>query len=160
VVGVTVGVAMGVTGGSSMGYGGSEPLCFLDTTTVPLLVLAFLLPLGLVVLTDLSCFLFTVASIAHTRWLQRSVRMERSGRHGVGWDVLVYAKLVTVTGGAWALGLAAEAADSEWMRVVAELRMGAQGLLIFLAYVCSKRVRGLYRQSLKRSGRGGQNSSQ
>jgi hypothetical protein len=61
--------------------------------------------------------------------------------------VLVYAKLVTVTGGAWALGLAA---DSKWMRVVAELLTALQGLLIFLAFVCNQRVWNLYRSLVER----------
>jgi hypothetical protein len=64
--------------------------------------------------------------------------------------VLIYAKLVTVTGGAWFLGLGAEAADSEWMRVVAELLTAVQGLLIFLAFVCNQRVWNLYRFRLTR----------
>jgi hypothetical protein len=147
VVGVMVGVAEGVSGGSSIGYGGA--LCFLDTASLPLLVLAFALPLGLVILTDLVCFVFTVVSIARVRRLQSSRSDEAGARqHQAGnWrDVLVYAKLVTVTGGAWALGLATEAADSEWMRVVAELLTGAQGLLIFLAYVCNQRVWDLYKR--------------
>jgi hypothetical protein len=143
VVGVTVGVAIGVSGGQSMGYGGS--LCFLGTGRLPLLTLAFTLPLGLVVLVDIVCFLFTAVSIARVRRLQSSTEMSRSEERGVSRVVLVYAKLVTVTGGAWSLGPLAEAADSgEWMRVVAELLMGAQGLLIFLAYVCNARVWRLY----------------
>jgi hypothetical protein len=147
-VGVAVGVAVGVSGGQSLGYGGS--LCFLDTAAVPLLVLAFELPLGLVVLIDLVCFVITVVSIARVRRLQSSVGDRSAGPHlAVGWrDVVVYAKLATITGGAWALGLAAEAADSEWMRVVAELLTAAQGLLIFLAYVCNRRVWNLYRERL------------
>jgi hypothetical protein len=65
---VTIGVAVGVSGGCSVGYGG--PLCFLDTAAFPLLVLAFVVPLGLVVLTNLVCFVFTVVSIAGVRRLQ------------------------------------------------------------------------------------------
>jgi hypothetical protein len=146
VVGITIGVALGVSGGSNVGSGG--PLCFLDTAAFPLLVLAFVLPLGLVVLTNLVCFVFTVVSIARVRRLQSSRGEAQQQQHGGWWDVLVYAKLVTVTGGAWALGLTAEAADSEWIRVVAELLTALQGLLIFLAYVCNQRVWNPYKTRL------------
>jgi hypothetical protein len=149
VVGITIGVALGVSGGSNVGYGG--PLCFLDTAAFPLLVLAFVVPLGLVVLTNLVCFVFTVVSIARVRRLQPTRGEAQQQQQNGGWrDVVVYAKLVTVTGGAWALGLTTEAADSEGMRVVAELLTALQGLLIFLAYVCNQRVWNLYKTRLGR----------
>ncbi|XP_070193823.1 uncharacterized protein [Littorina saxatilis] len=114
------------------------PICFLDTELHRLVLLAFLLPLGLVVLTNLTCFVITVVSIVRVRRLQ--ARAPREWR-----DILVFAKLVTVTGGAWVLGLLAELTDQEWMRVVADLCIAAQGLLLFLAYTCNKRVWRLYR---------------
>jgi hypothetical protein len=57
-----------------------------------------------VVLADLVCFVITVVSIAHVRRLQSSVGDRSAGPHlAVGWrDVVVYAKLATVTCGAWA----------------------------------------------------------
>jgi hypothetical protein len=67
VIGVTVGVAVGVSDGKSTGYGGA--LCFLDTTTIPHLVLAFALPLAVVLLTNLICFVFTAVFIARVRRL-------------------------------------------------------------------------------------------
>jgi hypothetical protein len=67
-VGVTVGVAMGVSDGRSVGYGG--PNCFLDTASLPLLMLAFAVPVGVVVVTNLVCFVLTVVSIARVRHVQ------------------------------------------------------------------------------------------
>ncbi|KAK7108888.1 uncharacterized protein [Littorina saxatilis] len=136
IVGLTVVVSSALSRGVSMGYGG--PLCFLDTELHPLLLLAVWVPLGLVVITNLSCFALTVVAIVRVRRLQARAPRERR-------DVLVYAKLVTVTGGAWVLGFLAELTDQEWMRVVAELCIAAQGLLLFLAYVCNTRVWRLYR---------------
>ncbi|XP_070191632.1 G-protein coupled receptor Mth2-like [Littorina saxatilis] len=133
---ITVVVSSAVSGGASMGYGG--PICFLDTELHRLVLLAFLLPLGLVVLTNLTCFVITVVSIVRVRRLQARAPRERR-------DVLVFAKLVTVTGGAWMLGFLAEFTDQEWMRVMADLCTVAQGLLLFLAYTCNKRVLRLYR---------------
>ncbi|KAK7111809.1 hypothetical protein V1264_011382 [Littorina saxatilis] len=142
IVVITVVVSSAMSAGASMGYGG--PICFLDTELHRHILLAVLLPLGLVVLTNLTCFTITVVAIVRVRRLQTRAPRERR-------DVLVYAKLVTVTGGAWVLGFLAELTDQEWMRGVAELCIAAQGLLLFLAYACNKRVWRLYRARFGRS---------
>ena len=136
VVALTIIATTAASGGSSIGYGGA--ICFLDTGYHQLIILAFMLPLALLVAANLVCFGVTVVSIVRVRRLQQQLPGER--RH----DVLVYAKLVTVTGGAWLLALLAEVTDQEWMRVLAELCTAAQGLLLFLAYVCNARVWSLY----------------
>ena len=137
IVAATIVVSLALSGGTRFGYGGT--MCFLDMSVHQLLILAFLMPLGLVVTCNIGCFIFTVAAIVRVRRLQ--ARPPSEGR-----DVLVYAKLVTVTGGAWILGLLAEVADREWMRVMAELCTAGQGLLLFLAFVCNARVWNLYRE--------------
>ena len=137
IVAATIVVSLSLSGGARIGYGGT--MCFLDTSVHQLLILAFLVPLGLVVIWNIGCFIFTVAAIMRVRRLLADAPYERR-------DVLVYAKLVTVTGGAWILGLLAELLDQEWMRVMAELCTTAQGLLLFLAYVCNARVWNLYRE--------------
>ncbi|KAL8579744.1 hypothetical protein ACOMHN_040521 [Nucella lapillus] len=136
VVGVTVGASLALSGGSRTGYGGS--LCFLDTDWRPLLVLAFVLPLGLLVGLNLVCFVSTVASIVRVR--RMTSLSGRSGR-----DVLVYVKLGTVTGAGWALSLLAQVAPREWMLVLAEACTALQGLTLCLAFVCRANVLAMYR---------------
>nr|KAG5707640.1 hypothetical protein BaRGS_031022 [Batillaria attramentaria] len=137
VVAITLGTSAAASGGEHVGYGGG--VCFLETGLH--VGLAFLLPLALLVVLNLTCFIFTVISIMRVRRLQAQTKRDRS-------DVLVYAKLATVTGGAWTLGLLAEATDQDWLRVVAELCTASQGLLLFLSYVCNSRVLNLYRNRL------------
>ena len=137
IVATTIAASLAVSGGARIGYGGT--MCFLDTGVHQLLILAFLIPLGTVVVCNIGCYIFTVAAIVRVRRLLAEAPTERR-------DVLVYAKLVTATGGAWILGLLAEVVDQEWMRVMAELCTAAQGLLLFLAYVCNSRVWNLYRE--------------
>ncbi|XP_076449204.1 uncharacterized protein LOC143285688 [Babylonia areolata] len=136
-VALTAVVTVAVSGGASTGYGGK--LCFLDTGFDPLLILAFLLPLGGVVVTNLLCFLLTVVAIMRVRRLQATVGSARR-------DVLVYAKLATVTGLGWVLVVLAEfSGHQEWLLVLAELCTASQGLLLFLSYVCNTRVWRMYR---------------
>ncbi|XP_076443036.1 uncharacterized protein LOC143281673 [Babylonia areolata] len=136
IVVLTMATSAAVSGGSSIGYGSGQ--CFLDTGLHPLLMLPVFLPLGAMVLTNFICFFITVVSIVRMRRLTAQVG---SGRR----DVLVYAKLATVTGAGWVLGLLTPAIRSLWMVVVAELCTGLQGLLLFLSFVCNARVRQLYR---------------
>ncbi|XP_076451076.1 uncharacterized protein LOC143286973 [Babylonia areolata] len=137
VVALTAVVTVAVSGGASTGYGGK--LCFLDTGFDPLLILAFLLPLGGVVVTNLLCFLLTVVAIVRVRRLQAQVGSARR-------DVVVYAKLATVTGLGWVLVVLAEfSGHQEWLLVLAELCTASQGLLLFLSYVCNARVWRMYR---------------
>jgi hypothetical protein len=114
----------------------SDLLCFLDTAAVPLLVLAFALPLGLVVLADFVCFVITVVSIARVRRQQSSVGDRSAGPHlAVGWrDVMVYAMLVTVTGGAWVFKAI----------IQFKLRNGIQNYTFIWMYALAKKKRSVF----------------
>ncbi|XP_076454841.1 adhesion G protein-coupled receptor E3-like [Babylonia areolata] len=133
---LTIVVSYAVSGGASLGYGGR--LCLFDTDQHPFLPLALMLPLGLVVLTNMTCFIYTVFTIRRVQHLQ--AQTPKGFR-----DILVFAKLATVTGGTWTLAVVASLINKEWLLVVAELCTASQGLLVFLSFVCNRRVWNLYR---------------
>ncbi|XP_076454846.1 uncharacterized protein LOC143289683 [Babylonia areolata] len=133
---LTIVVSYAVSGGASLGYGGR--LCLFDTDQHPFLPLALMVPLGLVVLTNMTCFIYTVFTIRRVQHLQ--AQTPKGFR-----DILVFAKLATVTGGTWTLAVVASLINKEWLLVVAELCTASQGLLVFLSFVCNRRVWNLYR---------------
>ncbi|KAL8568556.1 hypothetical protein ACOMHN_058493 [Nucella lapillus] len=136
VVVLTMVISAAVSGGSTIGYGGS--LCLFDKSQLPLLPLAFMLPLGLVVVTNLVCLGVTLSAIRRVRRLQAQ-------RVKGYWEVLVYAKLTTVTGGAWLLAIVGELADVHWLLVLADVCTASQGMLVFLSFTCNRRICLLYR---------------
>ncbi|KAK7004111.1 adhesion G protein-coupled receptor E2 [Biomphalaria glabrata] len=59
-------------------------------------------------------------------------------------NLILYVKLSSVTGVFWIVTIVAEAVDSDVLRLISTVLNGLQGVLIFVSYMCNKRIYGLY----------------
>ncbi|RUS88511.1 hypothetical protein EGW08_003769, partial [Elysia chlorotica] len=128
------------SGGRRCGYGRES--CYLDS---PLLIgLSTALPLAIVTASNIGFFSLTVARIRSVKRLQSSDFCRKEDQR----DLAIYVKLSTMTGSFWLTQIVAEAADLNFLRFVAILLNGLQGVFIFASYICNKRVLNLYLRML------------
>ncbi|XP_059168687.1 adhesion G protein-coupled receptor E3-like [Physella acuta] len=95
-------------------------------------------PLMLVVVCNLVFFTITVVKIHSVALLQSNDRREDRK------NLFVYAKLSSMTGAFWVLGVIDGAVDVSALRYVSIVLNGLQGVFIFISYVCSRKVYKLY----------------
>ena len=127
------------SGGIAMGYG--KVSCYLDSQL--LAITAMIVPMSLMVLSNLSFFTVTVYKIKSIRKLQGNDVTPGAPR-----DIYVYVKLSSLTGGFWMLAIGAEYLDSIFVQVASDILIGLQGVFIFWSYVWNQRVLNLYRRAL------------
>ncbi|KAK0051405.1 adhesion G protein-coupled receptor E3 [Biomphalaria pfeifferi] len=120
--------------GSSSGYGNWE--CYLDTTL--LVALGFVLPLSVVVVTNIGLFTATVITIARLENVKKHTKREQNNVH-------VYLRLSALTGITWILALLAAIPGLGVLRCASVLVNGSQGVFLFLSYICNRRAWTLWR---------------
>ncbi|XP_059173746.1 putative adhesion G protein-coupled receptor E4P [Physella acuta] len=118
------------------GYGNT--VCYLDSTL--LIGVALVLPLSLIIVTNLTFFITTVVIIYRVGQLQSKDHARREDRK----NLFVYAKLSSMTGAFWIFAIVAEATDLSALRFLSIVMNGLQGVCIFLSYTFNKRVLNLY----------------
>ncbi|KAK0048640.1 adhesion G-protein coupled receptor D1 [Biomphalaria pfeifferi] len=122
--------------GREFGYGNEQ--CYLDS---PLLIgLTVATPLFVITLINVSFFLVAVYKIYSVRRLQSDFLPSTAQ----DFSMTIYIKLSTVTGMFWIVAVLAEFSDNKIFGFIALVLNGFQGLSIFLAFVCNKRVVTLY----------------
>lgn len=127
--------------GKRIGYGNKH--CSLDP---PLLMyITLLTPVLGILLSNFLFYLISVIQIHNVRKLQTSDLMVKKENSK---SIYIYLKLSTVTGTFWILTVISEATDIDALRIVAILLNGLQGVLIFLSFVCNKRVFNMYKHQL------------
>nr|KAG5704141.1 hypothetical protein BaRGS_009671 [Batillaria attramentaria] len=131
-VGLVVGVSYHTSDGASIGY--SSIRCYLESAL--LVGVAMVLPVSIILVLNLLLFVLTVRRIHQVTKLKARSESERDSRQ----HVHVCARLSVLTGVTWVLSLIAEGADIDWLRAVAILTNGGQGVLLFLSYVATRRV--------------------
>ncbi|KAH9504886.1 hypothetical protein Btru_060914 [Bulinus truncatus] len=127
--------------GKTPGYG--IHVCYLDTTL--LVALGFVLPLSVVVVTNVGFFGVTVYTISRLENVKKHTKREQKNVH-------VYLRLSALTGISWALALIAEIPGVEFLRCVSIIVNGSQGLLIFLSYICNQRALTLWKHVFSKAG--------
>nr|XP_006821924.1 PREDICTED: uncharacterized protein LOC102805739 [Saccoglossus kowalevskii] len=106
------------------------------------LLFAFIIPIALILIVN-TCFY--ISAIYHIRQTKQAVR-RNSHRKRSDSDTAIYVKMSTVMGFAWIFGLIASFTDSGVFWVIFIIMISLQGVFIFVAFVCNKRVRALYRK--------------
>ena len=66
--------------------------------------------------------------------------MKAQGRQNTTYSVSLYLRLIALTGCSWMIGLLAGAVDSPPLWYIFIILNAGQGIYIFLAFVCRKRV--------------------
>ena len=134
IIGVTIGVSMVISQGQDIGYGGHA--CYLSS---PVRVgFAFVLPLSIVLCSNILFFVFTVYSISKIDHIKRQTGKERQ-------NIYVYVKLSTLTGMFWTVSILSEILDIEALSYIAIVLNGSQGLLLFVCYALNRRVLTLWK---------------
>jgi G protein-coupled receptor Mth (Methuselah protein) len=138
IVACTVGINAFIHKGHNFGYGGNT--CFLSDTYS--LVLGFGLPVGLIIATNAVYFVATACKIGRTSSVRSSNTRERR-------NVIVFAKLFTLTGATWVVVIVDALYTVLVMSFIATFLVGCQGVFICYAFLCNKRVYILYRNRFR-----------
>ena len=121
-----------------IGYGGT--IC--NITDYRMVGYVFAIPVGLVISANLALFIAVIVKIHRTPVVKSYTKSTRN-------YFAIYAKLSTVTGITWLFGFIYTFTDVEALEYVFIIFNAGQGAFLFLAFVCNKRVLGMYRYKLK-----------
>ncbi|KAK6190457.1 hypothetical protein SNE40_002320 [Patella caerulea] len=114
--------------GAVIGYGGD--ICYLSTPTLALY--CFVLPLGLVILTNIIFFFWTICTIH---------RVKQSGKQtGDRNNLFVYLKLSVVTGFFWLFAILSSVVNNPVMTYISIILNSCQGIFLFWSFVLNKTV--------------------
>ncbi|KAK6195554.1 hypothetical protein SNE40_000961 [Patella caerulea] len=114
----------------NLGYGGSS--CYITTPT--LRRFAFALPVGVLVLLNVILFCYTFINLRRDKKLQSNKENQIS--------MFACLKLSVITGLTWIFSFIYEATGYETFHYIFTVLFGAQGVILFLAFVCNRRVYG------------------
>lgn len=115
------------------GYGGA--VCYI--TTSKMIGFTFALPVGLVVMSNLTMFFVVVYSIQNLPDIKRRTQNQRN-------NLIIYVKLSSVTGAAWIFGFVYQWTGVTALVYVFIVLNCCQGVFIMLSFVCNRRVKHLY----------------
>ncbi|KAK6177899.1 hypothetical protein SNE40_012771 [Patella caerulea] len=145
IVGITLGVNYGMDG--NCGYGGTYS-CYIRSVNERRF--AFALPLGLLILFNISLFSYTFIKM-RASWIDSA----RNREHKI--NILACLKLSVITGASWIFAFVYEATKAVIFAYFFTILVGAQGIVIFLAFIGNKRLCLLF--AVKTRGKSYSNSS-
>ena len=122
-----------------IGYGKTS--CYINSEKM--VVFTFGVPAGFVVLTNILMFMFSVYKVLKMPEIQKDVKHERN-------DLMIFAKLSTLTGCTWIFGFIYSWTDIEVFSYLFIILNASQGIFLFLSFVCNERVLNLYKNKLLR----------
>lgn len=123
-------------------YGYDRNVCFIQDHLV--LICTFIVPITIICLVDLFLFISTVISIKSTPKVNTKESFMQNKIH-----YTVYVKLFVLTGSSWILQIIDSFFPVSSFSIVVSFLNSFQGLYIFLAYNCNRRVLYLYRNQFK-----------
>ncbi|XP_045197494.2 uncharacterized protein LOC123552138 [Mercenaria mercenaria] len=131
-VSINIGVSYVMNG--DFGYG--TETCYISSQRM--IIYTFGIPAACVVISNLSMFTFVIIKIKRTPSVQKNVQNERN-------DLIVFAKLSTITGATWVFGFLYMWTSSTALSYMFIVLNASQGLFIMFAFVINKRVYDLFR---------------
>ena len=135
---VNISVAMATSGGSDVGYGGL--FCYIKSSNITIYILA--IPLALIICCNIILFIVVVIQIERSK-VQCDTQSD--SRHLVS----AYAKLSTLTGATWSIGIVFMLTEYEWAEYTFVVLNATQGLFIFIAFVMNKKTFDLLKRRLR-----------
>ena len=141
---VVANMAFNLVSEGKLGYG--ENICYISSNLG--LLLTFVTPVGVIVLSNLCFLSVTIWRISHTPKLKGSKSADRS-------NVLIYIKMSTLTGACWIFGFLGILTEVDIFEILFILANASQGLFLMISFVCNKRVLGLLRNLVGHSGQFG-----
>ena len=101
--------------------------------------ITFALPVALVIITNALMFVKVVINIRQGQSIQRHVANDRN-------EIGIFVKLSTLTGLTWVFGLIDSVVDLSPFAYISIILNASQGLFLFLAFICNRRVLGLLKK--------------
>ena len=131
---VVANLAVNLVQDGNLGYG--DRICYISSNFG--LLLTFVTPVGLIVLSNLCFLSVTIWRISHLPKLKGSKSADRS-------NVLIYIKMSTLTGACWVFGFLGILTKIDIFEILFILTNASQGLFLMVSFVCNRRVLGLFR---------------
>lgn len=126
---VSINIALSHNAYDNIGYGGNA--CYISSQDM--IIFTFIIPTGIIVLSNIFMFIFVIFKIKRTPVVQKSVQNERN-------DIIIFAKLSSITGATWTFGFLYIWTDLTVMSYLFILMNASQGVFIMFAFVINKRV--------------------
>ncbi|XP_033640757.1 uncharacterized protein LOC117300993 [Asterias rubens] len=127
---------------------GDENVCWIGDGFTNLI--AFGLPIGIIVLVNIVLFSFTVRGIRSAkRQTEGMLRSDESKERRMRNELVIYVKISSLMGFTWIFGFAAAFSDLAALWYIFIILNSCQGLLIFLSFICNKKVWSLWRNYLR-----------
>ena len=126
----------------NLGYGhAGQHVCYI--LTVNGLLITFVAPVGVIILSNIVFLVVTIWRISRTQMPEGSHSNDRN-------NVLIYLKMSTLTGCCWLFGFIRIWTGEYVFEILFILTNASQGLLLMLSFVCNRRVIGLLRERFSR----------
>ena len=103
-------------------------------------LVTFILPVGLISVSNLILFIAILVHICNAKKVSSMASSERKSVI----NYLPYVKLAVLLGLSWLLGFLGSQWKNQVMWIIFDITNSAQGILLFLVFISSKRNRGLY----------------
>ena len=144
IMGINIVVSICISNGETYGYGLiNNSLCYIRYPLMVLLTMA--LPANIIVLSNLIMFFIISLKIRESSKIQKHTQKDRN-------YFIIYARLSTVTGLTWLSSIPAVLSGSAVFAYIFSVLNCSQGIFIFIAFICNKRVVNLYRNMIMRRG--------
>lgn len=119
----------------TLGYG--LLACYISYPDFVLYFFAF--PVTLVILCNILMFSYVICKISLAPTVKKYVENERN-------DLIIFAKLSTLTGVSWVFGLVNVWIEEEALDYIFSILNASQGVFIFIAFVINKRVSNTFKE--------------
>ena len=129
----------GLVGADGLGYGGR--ICYISSDLG--LLLTFVAPVGIIVLSNLAFLSVTIWRISNVPKIKGKRSAERN-------NVVIYMKMSTLTGFCWIFGFLGILTKVKVFEILFILMNASQGLFLMISFVCNKRVLGLLKERLSK----------
>ncbi len=124
-------------------YSGSGGTCFVMNVWANLI--AFVIPVGVVLIFNTICIAVTILNIHKTQKRTSNVLKKKARKSRLRVFVLTL-KLATVTGFGWIFGFVGALTDIRAFQMAFTILCSLQGLNIFAGFMCRKRIFALYKR--------------
>ena len=135
-IGINIAVTYHISNGNSYGYGPTEyGLCYIR---YPLMILfTMIIPANIIVVSNIVMFFIIVLKVRSSSKIQKHTQKDRNYS-------MIYARLSTITGVTWLSCIPMILTGSIVFAYIFGVLNCSQGIYIFIAFICNKRVVSLY----------------
>ena len=144
IMGINIAASFYISNGDSYGYGQMyNGLCYIHYPLMVLVTMA--LPANIIVISNIIMFLIISMKIRNSSKIQKHTQNERN-------YFMIYVRLSTITGITWLSSIPMLLTGSPVFAYIFVVLNCCQGIFIFIAFICNRRVVNLYRKMIASAG--------